>query len=231
MDGESCELHQGDLRELDAARAAVADCTHVIHLAAIVGGIANFHKLPHTLLEVNNGLYNAVFRAALEEPVERLVYVSSSMVFENATEFPTTEGHVHELPGPSIRLRLLEARRRGLLPRAPRRARPPVHDLPALQRLRARRAAGRRAGDRARRAGPDSQGAVGPAPARDLRVGRPDPHAHARGRHRGRHRHGHGESRRARTRTSTSRRPTSAPLPRSPRSSGRRAVGIRRSSS
>ena len=97
---ESCELHQGDLRELDAARAAVADCTHVIHLAAIVGGIANFHKLPHTLLEVNNGLYNAVFRAALEEPVERLVYVSSSMVFENATEFPTTEGHVHSCPAP-----------------------------------------------------------------------------------------------------------------------------------
>ena len=31
----------------------------MIHLAAIVGGIANFHKLPHTLLEVNNGLYNA----------------------------------------------------------------------------------------------------------------------------------------------------------------------------
>ena len=44
----------------------LAGCTHVIHLAAIVGGIANFHKLPHTLLEVNNGLYNAVFRAALE---------------------------------------------------------------------------------------------------------------------------------------------------------------------
>ena len=97
---ETCELHQGDLRELDAARAAVADCTHVIHLAAIVGGIANFHRLPHTLLEVNNGLYNAVFRAALEEPVERLVYVSSSMVFENATEFPTTESHVHELSRP-----------------------------------------------------------------------------------------------------------------------------------
>jgi UDP-glucose 4-epimerase len=72
----------------------------VIHLAAIVGGIANFHKLPHTLLEVNNALYNAVFRAALEQQVERLVYVSSSMVFENATEFPTTEEHVRECPAP-----------------------------------------------------------------------------------------------------------------------------------
>ena len=52
-------------------------CTHVIHLAAIVGGIANFHKLPHTLTEVNNALYNAVFRAALDEDVERFTYVSS----------------------------------------------------------------------------------------------------------------------------------------------------------
>jgi UDP-glucose 4-epimerase len=97
---ESCELRRGDLRELATARDAMADCTHVIHLAAIVGGIANFHRLPHTLLEVNNGLYNAVFRAALDEPVERLVYVSSSMVFENATEFPTTESHLDACPAP-----------------------------------------------------------------------------------------------------------------------------------
>jgi len=97
---EACEIHTADLRVLDEARAATSGCTHVIHLAAIVGGIANFHKLPHTLLEVNNALYNGVFRAALEEEVERLVYVSSSMVFENATQFPTTEEHVHECPAP-----------------------------------------------------------------------------------------------------------------------------------
>ena len=97
---EACEVQAADLRVLDQARAATDGCTHVIHLAAIVGGIANFHKLPHTLLEVNNALYNGVFRAALEEDVERLVYVSSSMVFENATQFPTTEEHVHECPAP-----------------------------------------------------------------------------------------------------------------------------------
>ena len=97
---EAAEVHRGDLRAVDEARAAVSGCTHVIHLAAIVGGIANFHKLPHTLLEVNNGLYNAVFRAALDEGAERLLYVSSSMVFENATEFPTTEEHVRSCPAP-----------------------------------------------------------------------------------------------------------------------------------
>jgi UDP-glucose 4-epimerase len=97
---EACEVHTGDLRDAAQARTAAAGCTHVIHLAAIVGGIANFHRLPHTLLEVNNSLYNSVFRAALDQRVERLVYVSSSMVFERATEFPTTEEHVHDCPAP-----------------------------------------------------------------------------------------------------------------------------------
>ena len=97
---EGCEIHQGDLRELDEARKATAGCSHVIHLAAIVGGIANFHKLPYTLTEVNNALYNAVVRAAIEEGLERFVYVSSSMVFEQATEYPTTEEHIWECPVP-----------------------------------------------------------------------------------------------------------------------------------
>ena len=97
---ESCQVHTGNLLLQEEASLAVSGCTHVIHLAAIVGGIANFHKLPHTLLEVNNGLYNAVFRAALEVSVERLVYVSSSMVFERAFEFPTPESHLASCPAP-----------------------------------------------------------------------------------------------------------------------------------
>jgi UDP-glucose 4-epimerase len=97
---EGCEVHTGDLRVLDEARAATAGCSHVIHLAAIVGGIGNFHKLPHTLTEVNNGLYNAVVRAALDHAVERFTYVSSSMVFERAQEFPTPESYLPDCPMP-----------------------------------------------------------------------------------------------------------------------------------
>ena len=97
---EGCEVHTGDLRVLEEACVATAGCTHVIHLAAIVGGIANFHKLPHTLTEVNNALYNAVFRAALDEGVERFVYVSSSMVFERAEVYPTPEEYVWDTPVP-----------------------------------------------------------------------------------------------------------------------------------
>jgi UDP-glucose 4-epimerase len=97
---EGCEIHTGDLRDLSECRRAAAGCARVIHLAAIVGGIANFHKLPHTLTEVNNALYNSVVRAALDHDVERFVYVSSSMVFERATEFPTTEEHLQDCPTP-----------------------------------------------------------------------------------------------------------------------------------
>jgi UDP-glucose 4-epimerase len=97
---EGCEIHTGDLRDLSESRRASAGCARVIHLAAIVGGIANFHRLPHTLTEVNNALYNSVVRAALDHDVERFVYVSSSMVFERATEFPTTEEHLLDCPIP-----------------------------------------------------------------------------------------------------------------------------------
>ena len=97
---EGCEIHTGDLRDEDVARAATLGCTHVIHLAAIVGGIANFHKLPYTLTEVNNALSGAVVHAAIEQNVERYVYVSSSMVFERARDFPTAEDHLLECPTP-----------------------------------------------------------------------------------------------------------------------------------
>ena len=97
---EGCEVHVGDLRVRAQARAATEGCTHVIHLAAIVGGIANFHKLPHTLTAVNSALYDAVIQAALDCSVERFTYVSSSMVFERATQFPTTEEHVWEVAMP-----------------------------------------------------------------------------------------------------------------------------------
>jgi nucleoside-diphosphate-sugar epimerase len=97
---EGCEVHTGDLRVPANARAAMQGCSHVIHLAAIVGGIANFHRLPYTLTEVNNALYNAIVRAAIELELERFVYVSSSMVFERAELFPTPEEYLSQCPVP-----------------------------------------------------------------------------------------------------------------------------------
>ena len=97
---EGCEVHTGDLRVPEQAKEAMSGCSHVVHLAAIVGGIANFHRLPYTLTEVNNALYNAVFGTAIAMEVERLVYVSSSMVFERAELFPTPEDYLPSCPVP-----------------------------------------------------------------------------------------------------------------------------------
>jgi nucleoside-diphosphate-sugar epimerase len=97
---ESCEVHSGDLRDPSEARRAMDGCTHVVHLAAIVGGIGNFHQLAFTLTEVNSALCNAVFHAAIDLDVERFVYMSSSMVFERATVFPTPEDYLPDCPTP-----------------------------------------------------------------------------------------------------------------------------------
>jgi len=99
---EGCEVHAGDLRELDQARRATAGCSHVIHLAASAAtdAGAGLLRLPHTLLEVNNALQDAVIRAAIELDVERFTYVSSALVFERATELPTTEAHLPDCPTP-----------------------------------------------------------------------------------------------------------------------------------
>jgi UDP-glucose 4-epimerase len=102
---EGCEVHTGDLRDLRESRRATAVCSHVIHLAASAGadagaGLHPDRRLPHTLLELNNALQDAVIRAALELDVERFAYVSSALVFERASEFPTTEAHLPDCPAP-----------------------------------------------------------------------------------------------------------------------------------
>jgi UDP-glucose 4-epimerase len=97
---EGCELHTGDLRLPAQARAATKGCAHVIHLAGAPGGIAAAREQPHTAIEFESALHGAVVRAALERDVERFLYVSSSLVFERATLFPTPEQHLAECPAP-----------------------------------------------------------------------------------------------------------------------------------
>ncbi len=97
---EGCEVHTGDLRVPAQALLATKGCTHVIHLAGIAGGIADVHRQPYTLIEVNSALCNAVIRAALELEVQRFVYVSCAMVFERAELFPTPEDHLPDCPVP-----------------------------------------------------------------------------------------------------------------------------------
>ncbi|CAA9503033.1 MAG: UDP-glucose 4-epimerase, partial [uncultured Solirubrobacteraceae bacterium] len=110
---------------------------------------------------------------------------------------PDARGLPGRVPRAAVGLRLLEADRRGLLPRGARRARTPVHDLPPVQRLRARGDARSRAGHRPRGTGPHPQVAGADEAAAHLRHRRAHAHADPRRRHRRRDRHRGGTSGRA----------------------------------
>jgi nucleoside-diphosphate-sugar epimerase len=107
---EGCEMHRGDLRVAAEAMAAAKGCSHAIHLAGFEHGAPEAGEngarasaaadQPHTLLEYENALHGAVIRAAIDRRLERFVYVSSALVFEQAEEFPTPEEHLAQCPPP-----------------------------------------------------------------------------------------------------------------------------------
>jgi UDP-glucose 4-epimerase len=97
---EGCEVRSGDLRVPEQARAAVHGCSHVVHLASAPAAVMAGASLAHTRLEHETALHSALVRAALDCEVERLVYVSSPLVFERAELFPTPEDHLAQCPAP-----------------------------------------------------------------------------------------------------------------------------------
>lgn len=98
---EGCEVHTGDLRVAREARAAMHDCSHVIHLASVGGATAGLGNLPYTLIEANAAIYSTVIRAALGLSLERFVAVSCGTVFERAELFPTPEDYLPRCPTPT----------------------------------------------------------------------------------------------------------------------------------
>lgn len=71
-----------------------------INLAAKIGGIGYFHKYPATILSENNKIYSSTFEAAVKNKIKRMVYISSSMVFESTDRFPSKEEDVNKIPPP-----------------------------------------------------------------------------------------------------------------------------------
>ena len=70
----------------------------------MIGGISYFHSYPYDLLATNERITAASCDAAIAAHAGgRLIkttYISSSMVFESAFEFPTSEGQELEIPPP-----------------------------------------------------------------------------------------------------------------------------------
>lgn len=76
------------------------DIELVFHLAAKIGGIKYFHKYPAVILRDNLLITINVFESALDSNVEKIIYFSSSMVFERSNTFPLSEDLLLKIPPP-----------------------------------------------------------------------------------------------------------------------------------
>ena len=73
----------------------------IIAGAAMIGGISYFHKYAYDLLATNERILAQTFDAAIKNKVDRIVVISSSMVFENTSTYPTPESDIYKSPPPS----------------------------------------------------------------------------------------------------------------------------------
>ena len=81
------------------------DCDHVIAGAALIGGISYFHTYPYDLLSINERIIAATCDAAISTQknggkLDRVTYISSSMVFESTDRWPSIEGDEQKIPPP-----------------------------------------------------------------------------------------------------------------------------------
>ena len=156
---EGCEVHTGDLRVPEQARAATRGCS-ARHPPR--GDRRRDRQLPPAPAHADRGQQRALQRRDPRRARARGRALRVRVLLDGVRArraVPDARGVPADCPDADLRLRLLQAHGRGLLPRGARRARPPVHDLPPVQRLRPGRGARRRAGHRPRGARPDRQGA------------------------------------------------------------------------
>ncbi len=95
---------EGDARDVDLMTKLLSDCEHFIAGAAMIGGISYFHTYPYDLLATNERIIAASCDAAIaahrDGRLQKVTYLSSSMVFESATDWPSGEGQERQIPPP-----------------------------------------------------------------------------------------------------------------------------------
>ena len=94
------QLVEGDARDVELLAGLLADCDHFIAGAAMIGGISYFHSYAYDLLATNERIIaascDAAIKAHAEGRLRKVTYLSSSMVFESADQWPSYEiGRAH----------------------------------------------------------------------------------------------------------------------------------------
>jgi nucleoside-diphosphate-sugar epimerase len=96
---------QADAKDVKLLTELAEQSEHFIACAAMIGGISYFHEYAYDLLSENERIIAASFDAAIRSfkkgKLKKITVLSSSMVFENATIFPTPEGHQQLCPPPT----------------------------------------------------------------------------------------------------------------------------------
>jgi UDP-glucose 4-epimerase len=97
-------LVDGDARDVERMTSLLADCDHFVAGAAMIGGISYFHTYAYDLLATNERIIAASCDAAITAHragrLKKVTYLSSSMVFESASTWPSYEGQERECPPP-----------------------------------------------------------------------------------------------------------------------------------
>jgi len=103
-DHPAYHLVEADARDAALLTELLADCDHFIAGAAMIGGIAYFHTYAYDLLAENERIIASSCDAAIEAfqrgRLQKVTYLSSSMVFESADSWPSFEGQERQIPPP-----------------------------------------------------------------------------------------------------------------------------------
>lgn len=94
------EYVQSDLRDTSNANLVFAGCDVCVALAARCGGIGFFNRLPAEILDDNIRILSASFAAARSQKLRRMIYISSSCVFDSGSASPAVESSVDSNPAP-----------------------------------------------------------------------------------------------------------------------------------
>ena len=97
-------LVEGDAKNAELTTELASECDQVVAGAAMIGGISYFHEFAYDLLAENERICAATFDAAVAAfksgRLQKITVISSSMVFESASVFPTPEGAQLTSPPP-----------------------------------------------------------------------------------------------------------------------------------
>jgi len=95
---------EGDAKDVDLMTRVLMECDHFIAGAALIGGISYFHTYAYDLLAQNERITASACDAAIKAHqnghLQKVTYLSSSMVFESADSWPSFEGQQHRIPPP-----------------------------------------------------------------------------------------------------------------------------------